>query len=116
MVTQTFCVGTETKATLHILNKECDKESERERKTDTERYNEALCPSKTTSEAVGETKDGAEGQTSDESLENFRKKMTHFFHLQSERLLIKATYNTMLRRESFFPFVFLQLYWKSYGT
>lgn len=33
------------------------------------------------------------------------KKMTHFFHLQKECLLIKATRNTMLRRKSFFSFV-----------
>lgn len=41
-----LCVGTETKARLQILNKENDKERKGERKTDTERYNEALCPSK----------------------------------------------------------------------
>lgn len=46
------------------MNKENDKETEKkERNADTERYNEALCPPKNTSEAVGETKAGAEGQT-----------------------------------------------------
>lgn len=33
------------------------------------------------------------------------KKMTHFFHLQKECLLIKATRNTMPKRKSFFSFV-----------
>lgn len=46
LVTQTFCVGTETKARLQILNKQNDNERKGKRKTDTERYNEALCPSK----------------------------------------------------------------------
>lgn len=31
------------------------------------------------------------------------RKMTHFFHLRRERLIIKATYNTVLKHESFFP-------------
>lgn len=30
------------------------------------------------------------------------RKMTHFYHLQRERLLIKATYNTALEHESLF--------------
>lgn len=45
------------------------------------------------------------------------RKMTHFFHLQRECMLIKAMFNTMLKRESFFFFgFFVQLYRKSYGT
>lgn len=80
------------------MNEESDKGRKRQRKADTERYNEA--PQKLLWRQRLKQK-----QAQRDTVMNARgifRKMTHFYHLQRERLLIKATYNTALEHESLF--------------
>lgn len=97
------------------IRKMTKREKEREKQTQKDTMKPSAPPNYFRGR-VGETKASTEGQTKWWKLWGISNKMTHFFHLQRERLLIKATYNIMPMCESFFLLFSQQLHWKSYGT
>lgn len=120
LVVQTFRVRRETKVRRQILNKgEWRREKNKKKGRRREIQWSPLPLEKLLQRRWVKQKQARRDKQSNESLENFSRKMTHFFHLR-ERVnacLSKRQRTIHCSSMSHFLLVFFpQLYWKSYGT